>query len=470
MLSLVRVLVAFSLFNCGAFAAGSAGSPNFLLILADDLNRDDLGVSGNPDVKTPNIDRLAGEGMTLKRMFTPASTCSPCRHALYTGLFPVRSGAYPNHTMVDRTTRSLFTHLKERGYRVALHTKSHVQPPEAFPFEKIGRNEDDFEAFSTFIQASPGQPWLVVFASHDPHSPWNRGPRDLYDPAKLTLPPWLMDTPETRKSLAGYYAEISALDHQVGQLLERLAAAGQDGQTLVLFLSEQGSSFPYGGKWSLYENGIHAAAFIRWPGKIRAGSSSLALMQYVDVAPTFLEACGVDPETIDTGCPDSRGGRGFDGRSFLGILTGKTSAHRDYVFAQHTAVGVRGNRTPYPIRSVRDARYKLIRNLCPENRFWIGGLHGNAIYRSWQREVANQPEWAPRIRALSERPAEELYDLETDPFETRNLAAEPALASIRERLGRELDAWMAQQGDKGVATELAAKSRRWKESRAGEED
>ncbi|HEY1109284.1 MAG TPA: sulfatase-like hydrolase/transferase, partial [Opitutaceae bacterium] len=117
-----------------ASAALAADRPNFLIIIADDLNWRDLGCTGSPDVKTPNIDRLASEGMTLRKMYTPAATCSPLRHALYTGLFPIRSGAYPNHTMVDKTTKSLFNHLKERGYRVAVHGKSHVTPPESFPY------------------------------------------------------------------------------------------------------------------------------------------------------------------------------------------------------------------------------------------------------------------------------------------------------------------------------------------------
>ena len=119
----------------------------------------------------------------------------------------------------------------------------------------------------------------------------------------------------------------------------------------MLFVSEQGSSFPYGGKWSLYDNGIRASAFARWPGKIKAGSSSDALVQYVDVPPTFLEMAGVDPAKIDTGCPDANGKRGFDGRSFLSVLRGQTNRFRDYVFAQHTTVGIIGYKEPYPMRA-----------------------------------------------------------------------------------------------------------------------
>ncbi len=454
-----RLLPVLVLLPVASAVEPPAARPNILLIVADDLNRNDLGCMGNQDVKTPHIDRLAGEGMTFRNMYTPAPTCSPCRHALYTGLFPVRSGAYPNHTMVDAGTSSIFTHLKARGYRVGLQAKSHVNPASSFPYELISNDADDEAAFTRFVTRDAAQPWFAVFASHDPHSPWTRGPKHLYDPDRLTIPPWLHDNPETRAALAAYYAAISRLDMQVGACLKAVENAGQTANTLVLFLSEQGSSFPYGGKWSLYDNGIRAAAFARWPGHIKPGSISDALMQYVDVVPTFLAAAGVDPTTIDTGCPDADGKRGFDGRSFLDVMRGTVDRLRDVIFAQHTTVGVYGYKEPYPSRAVRDGRYKLIRNLAPQNEFSIGGIHKDKLYASWKRDAATDPALAERVAWLSHRPGVELYDLETDPLERRNRADDPGLASVRERLQRALDEWMRQQGDQGMATEAKALSR-----------
>lgn len=460
----VSCLCRLALFLVGLVAVRAAGAPadtrpNFLLIVADDLNWRDLGCTGSPDVKTPNIDRLARESMSLQAMFTPAPTCSPLRHALYTGLFPIRSGAYPNHTMVDKPTRSIFTHLKERGYRVGLQGKTHVQPPESFPYEMITPNADDKAAFEKFIGRDRSQPWLAVFASHDPHGPHDRGPRDRYDPATLTVPPYLHDNATTRKQLAAYFAEISQLDIQVGDCLASVEKTSQRDNTLVIFLTEQGSGFPYGGKWSLYDNGIRAGAFVRWPGKVQPGSTSRALIQYVDVAPTLLAAAGIDPTTIDTGCPDAFGQRGFDGRSFLAVIRGQSDRLREVVFAQHTTVGINGYKEPYPMRGARDARYKLIRNLAPQNTFHIGGIHEGELIESWKADAKTNPKLAARIEWLSHRPAEELYDVETDPFETVNLISNPAYAAVRAKLGRELDAWMTQQGDKGMETELKAESR-----------
>lgn len=447
------LVVGCALLGVDAFAAER---PNFLLIVADDLNWKDLGCTGSPDVRSPNIDRLAAEGMTLRGMFTPAPTCSPTRHALYTGLYPIRSGAYPNHTTVDEGTQSMFSHFNRLGYRTALQGKTHVAPTSSFPYKHLASNVDDIEVLREFITVKTDQPWLAVVASNDPHSEWTRGRQEMYDPAKITVPPRLHDDPFTREQLAHYFAEITALDGQVGGCLRILEETGQADDTLVMFVSEQGSSFPYGGKWSLYDDGIHVACFVRWPGKIAAGSSSDALMQYVDVPPTFLAAAGVDPTTIDTGCPDADGNRGFDGRSFFDVLTGKSDRLRDFVFAQHTTVGINGHREPYPIRAVRDDRYKLIRNLAPENTYWIGGIHGSDVFAAWEKDAKHDPDLARRLKWLSHRPAEELYDLSRDPAETNNLADDAKLADVKSRLSAELDAWMRQQGDRGMATELEA--------------
>ncbi|MCX8036697.1 MAG: sulfatase [Candidatus Sumerlaeia bacterium] len=433
--------------------------PNFLLIIADDLCWRDLGFTGNREVKTPNLDRLRSEGLYLRNMFSPATTCSPSRHALYTGLHCIRAGAYPNHTRLYDGTKSVFTYLKDAGYRVALQGKEHVGPKESFPYERISANPDDFNAAKEFVTRNPSQPWFLVFASHDPHSPWNRGPKGLHDPATLTIPPYLHDNAVTRRLLADYYGEINKFDWQVGELMRLLDETRQADNTLVLFVSEQGSSFPYGGKWSVYDNGIRIAAVARWPGKVKAGTTSDALMTYADVPPTFLAAAGIDSAQIDTGCPDAKGYRGFDGKSFLDVLLGKSDHLWDYVFAQHTTVGIIGYRQPYPMRAVRDTRYKYIRNLAPENTYEINGIHKDALLDSWKKDAENNPRLAERIQWLYKRPAEELYDLQTDEFEMKNLAADPKYADIKARLSAQLDAWMAQQGDLGMETELKALSR-----------
>jgi N-sulfoglucosamine sulfohydrolase len=454
------VLVSLQLSVAATLAEDAAQKPNFLLIVADDLCWRDLGFTGNPDVQTPNIDQLARDGVYLRQMYTPATTCSPSRHALYTGLFCVRAGAYPNHTRAYEGTRSIFTYLLDAGYRVALQGKQHVGPPETFPYEHLGaKNTDDFQATREFLTRHASQPWLLVFASNDPHEPWTRGPRQLYDAEKITVPVYLHDNQVTRERLAGYYAEISQLDQQVGTLLQLLRDTHQEQNTLIMFLSEQGSSFPYGGKWSVYDNGIRVATVARWPGRIQPGTTSDALMQYVDVVPTLLDAAGLNPDEVDSGCPDAAGNRGLDGYTFLDVLKGKSGQHRDYVFAQHTTVGINGYKEPYPMRAVRDARYKLILNLLPDNEYSIRGIHEGEPIVSWQEDARTDQELARRVMWLSHRPAEELYDLEADPYELHNLADDRDYLEIKERLNQQLHGWMRQQGDEGVETELKARSR-----------
>ncbi|QDU56021.1 sulfatase family protein [Aeoliella mucimassa] len=438
--------------------ATAGDRPNFLLIVADDLTWTDLGYEGNSEVHTPNLDQLCQESMHLTGMFTPATTCSPSRNALYTGLYPIRSGAYPNHTRVYEGTKSVFTLLKQAGYRVALQNKSHVGPPSSFPYEHI-EGADDLTETEAFVRRSGEEPWLLVYASNDPHGPWTRGPKKRFKPAELTVPLYLHDNQDTRRALANYYAEITKLDNQVGNLLKLLDDCEQSDNTLVVFVSEQGSSFPYGGKWSLYDNGIRVSTLVRWPGKVQPDSTSDALMQYVDVVPTFLEAAGIDPTTIDVGCPDAKGATGYDGQSFLGILTGKQQHLRDYIFSQHTTVGIHGYDEPYPMRAVRDSRYKLILNLTPQNTYSIGGIHKHRLLATWQADAKHDAELQARIDWLGKRPAEELYDLESDPLETHNLADDPGYTEIKQRLRAALDEWMHQQGDQGLDTEMAAKSR-----------
>ncbi len=436
-----------------------AARPNFLLIIADDLCRRDLGYEGNSEVKTPNLDKLRTDSIYLRRMFNPATTCSPTRHALFTGLYPIRSGAFPNHTRVYDGTKSVFTHLRGAGYRVALQNKEHVGPPSSFPYEHID-GADDLTETSKFISRDPSQPWFMVYASNDPHGPWNRGPK--YDSAKLTVPHYLHDNAVTRDQLAKYYGEISKLDEQVGALMQLLEDTKQASNTLVMFVSEQGSSMPYGGKWSVYDNGIHCSALVRWPNKVKPGSSSMAMVQYVDVAPTFLAAAGIDPTKIDVNCPDANGDKGFDGRSFLSVLLGESDKLRDHVFAQHTTIGTNGAIGPYPMRAVRDVRYKLIRNLAPDKTYTIGGIHKGEPIDSWQKDAKNDPKLAARIAWLFNRPGEELYDLESDQYEMKNLAADAQFATIKAELGKQLDKWIAQQGDKGMETEMLANTRQGK--------
>lgn len=443
-----------------ASGPASAAQPNFVIFIADDMTWTDSGIYGSPDVPTPNIDRLAGEGMRFTHAFQAVAMCAPTRQELYTGLYPTTSGAYPNHSFVKDGTKSLVHYFSALGYRVGLTGKTHIGPRSSFEFEEVGNlynppnaqiDSDqfpvvDFEAAEKFITRQSDQPFFLVVAAHYPHAPWTDGDRSLFPPSKLTVPPYLVDTPTTRALLQQYFAEVTMADKQLGELLGVLDKTGVAGNTFVLFTSEQGSSVPFA-KWTLYDAGIHTEMIVRWPGKVAPGTTTDALVQYMDVVPTMLEAAGAVQPSLD-------------GTSFLPVLAGTSAKVKDYVYGIHTNRGIIGG-TDYPIRSVRSDRYKLIRNLEPDNlvRNGLTTPQGSAVLKSWQEKAdAGDKAAAARISAYLKRPAVELYDLQDDPFELVNLADEPSLAQVRADLETHLEAWMSAHGDKGVATEEEAKA------------
>jgi len=425
--------------------------PSIVLILADDLTYRDVGCYGNSQVRTPNIDRLAAQGMRFTNAFTSTAMCSPTRQQLYTGVFPVRNGAYPNHSRVKPGTKSMVHHLRGLGYRVALSGKRHIGPPESFPFERAKSPEK-------YIEEAGRDPFCLVVAFGSPHVPWPKP--EGYDPERASVPPYLVDTPETRAALARYYTEITMLDGQVGDVLNAVERSGRGENTIVIFTSEQGAQFPFG-KWTCYDLGLRVALIVRWPGVVAPGSTSDAIVQYVDVVPTLVEAAGGDPRHFDTGLPgDPDGGRGFDGRSFLGVLTDKRTAHGRYAFGVQTTQGIIDGK-PYPVRSVCDGRMKYIRNLMPEATFqnYLTQRNIEGFWNSWVAAAERDEFAARRVELYQHRPAEELYDLDRDPFELNNLAGQPEYREKMDALRRVLDGWMQQQGDRGVETELGYKRR-----------
>ncbi len=429
-----------------------AEKPNIVLLLADDMTWSDCEPYGSTNLATPNLSKLAREGMRFDNMFTATAMCSPARQMLYTGVFPVRNGAFPNHKHVRPGVRSMVQHLSTLGYTVSLEGKRHFGPPASFPFET--RN------LAQAIE-SDGKSFCHIVASDDPHKPWTTGDSSKFDPAEITVPPYLIDTPATRRQLCDYYAEIAHLDWTLGSIMEQLEAAGLADNTILMFNSEQGMSLPFGGKWTCYDTGLKNAFLVRWPGVVKPGSSNQALVQTVDILPTLIEIAGADPSRIDTGCVDSDGHCGFDGRSFLALLKGEADDFRDHVFGVHTTRGVI-NGSLYPIRSVRGPHYKLIRNLNHETAFQNACTEGGIYYEQFVLPVViaakNSPDIRKRLEYYQHRPAEEFYDLEKDPHELQNLASSPDFDEVRERLSRALDEWMRQQGDHGIETERPVKA------------
>ena len=427
-----------------SFGAEPSKKPNFMFVIADDCTFRDIGCYGG-QAHTPNIDKLASEAMLFTDCFQAAPMCSPTRHNIYTGIYPVKSGAYPNHTHVNPGVKSIVHYLKPLGYRVALNGKRHIGPAQAFPFEYGGRKNPDMAFADKFIGecVESDTPFCIFQCSNEPHSPWNKGDASRYDAAKLKLPPYFVDTAVTRENMTRYLAEITYYDGQVGESLALLDKHKAADNTLVIVVSEQGSSFPFG-KWTCYDTGLQSAFIARWPGRIKPGTVSNALIEYVDVAPTYIEAAGGTPPAV------------LDGKSLLPVLLGKKKEHKEYVFGEMTTRGIINGSEHFGIRSIRSRRFKYIWNFSSEVKFRNACVK-SSIFRSWQAKAANDADAAEKVRRYQERPDEELYDVTKDPYEWNNLADVPRYAEAKAQLKKRLVQWMEAMGDKGRQTELEAK-------------
>ena len=438
-----RTLIAFAI--AAGMATAESRKPNFLFVIADDMTHRDIGCYGG-QAHTPNIDRLATEGMRFTRCFQAAPMCSPTRHNIYTGLYPVKSGAYPNHTFAKDGTKSVVHYLKRLGYRVALSGKTHISPKTVFPFEYSGTKNPDFEIIDAMLGEcrESRTPFCLFACSNEPHTPWNKGDKSRYPVDKIKLPPYLVDTPETREGMSRYLAEITYYDWQVGQLLDLLEKHDLADNTMAMVVSEQGASLPFG-KWTCYDTGLQSAMVVRWPSKVKAGSTTDAMVEYVDVLPTFVQAAGGKPARV------------LDGRSFLPVLTGRADKHKDFVFGIMTTRGIINGSDTFGIRSVRNERYKYIWNFTPEIPFRNACVKSKE-FQSWIAAAeSGDRQAAEKVRRYQHRPGEELYDVTKDRYEWANLAADPKYAKIKSELRARLEAWMKQQGDKGQQTEVEAK-------------
>jgi N-sulfoglucosamine sulfohydrolase len=438
-----------------AHASGSdKPKPNIIVYLSDDHGQEFAGCYGNPVIKTPNIDALARQGTRFTNVFAASPTCSPSRAALYTGLYPARNGLMGNHTDCKPDVKSLPHYLKPLGYRVVIASKSDVRPKSAFPFEYITatlpknpaiyrryRSEGiDTKAIDQLLaehaKEHRDQPLCLILGDNGPHVVWE--PNKIYDPAKLPLLPIMVDTHKTRTALANYYQDITTVDGRVGEVMASVKKHGFEDNTLFIYTSDQGPEWPHC-KWTVYDTGLKVPFIARWPGKVAAGAVSDAMISFVDVMPTFVALAGGDPLAS------------LDGKSFADVLLGKTTKHDELIFASHT-----GDKdfNVFPQRCVRDRRYKFVLNWNPE-RTWtthftkVDGIPNSHkdVWDTWVTQAKTDPATAKLMNTIELHPAEELYDLQADPYELTSLHDKPELKPVMDRMRATLYGWMASQFD-----------------------
>jgi len=420
--------------------------PNFVFLIGDDCTWNDIGCYGGQAL-TPNIDKLATDGLQFQQAIGSCAMCTPTLHSFYTGMYPMKHGGYKNHSSVNPGTKSICHYLKDLGYRVGHAGKTHIKPAEAFPFEFIegfpraALSKEplpgDLSGIREFMTRDEDQPFCLVIYSIHPHWPYTVGDRSIYNSDSLKLRPYWADTPETRSEYQKYLAEVTELDNCVGDVVGLLDDEEFTENTLFMFASEQGGSFP-GEKWTLWDNGVRFGLIARWPGRIKPDTQTQALVQYEDILPTFIEAAGGSP------VPD------IDGRSILDVLLGKRNKHREYAFGTHNN---RPDGPAYPIRSIRDRKYKLILNLLYKNVCIVECVmtwEKMNYWKSWIHKATNDSHAAWAINRYQIRPEIESYDIENDPDEINNLADKPEYAGRIRLMRNKLEEWMKSQGDKGV--------------------
>lgn len=439
------------------------GKPDILFFIADDMTAIDCEPYGNKDVKTPNLAKLAGEGMCFDNMYNATAMCGPTRQSLYTGIYPVKNGSYPNHAQVYNNIVSVVQHFKNIGYRVALIGKQHYAPMANFPFEYLGgRNSDNGEGID--IQLSDAQQWidkdrskpyLLIVATNQPHGPWTRGNPDAYAADKIQVPPHLIDTKETRESLVKYYAEVTYADSLVGYCMDMVDKRNKN-NTIFLFASEHGSSLPFG-KWTCYNMGLKAAFIVRWPQMIKPASRTTVLTQYIDVVPTLYQSAGGNPDQLRGNTEKTMQ---LDGKSFYAAMRGNPAEVRTYVYGVHTTRGIKSGSDNYPVRSIQNKKYKLIWNLNYQEPFYSSASRvGNKLYEGWLKKAKSDSQLYAHAYLYRIRPEFELYNIQDDIFELNNRANDASLQAVKNTLLTELKKWMAQQGDQGGITEWQALTR-----------
>lgn len=423
---------------------------NLVVFIADDLGAEDIGPYGNRVVRTPHLDKLAGESLLFSRAFACSPTSSPSRASIHTGMFPFRNGAHANHTGISEGVRTLPVYMQKMGYRSAIAGKYHIGPIPAYPFEMIRATnvpEPGYEKKGVLwtdlkldpvdqwlSEASSGKaPFLLVVNDHSPHVVWPEKPE--YVASDVDIPPRHIDTDITRHTRARYYTDITKMDGNVGKLLESLEKYGLAENTVFIFTCDQGPQWAFG-KWGLYDYGIRVPMLVRWPGHIRGGTETHAMVSLADLLPTAMEIAG----GTAPGAPGE-----IDGISFLPVLTGEKEMIRDCVFASHTGDGTMNMS---PMRMIRTTRYKYILNIAPEILYTTHmDKVGEPYWQSWKEASFKNEHAASVLWRYHNRPAEELYDILSDPGEQRNLAGEKQYLDTLEGFREMMAQWRQQQGD-----------------------
>jgi arylsulfatase A-like enzyme len=428
-----------------ARSSAAADRPNILWILGDDLGVE-LSSYGHPLVKTPNMDRLAAEGVRFTRCHTTAPVCSASRSAFNVGLYQIATGTH-NHRShrkdpysLPSPARLITDRFRERGYFTAnvldFAPGCRGTGKTDFNFQTAGKPFDG----THWNQRGPGQPFFAQINFQAPH----KGPaftearrrKELIDPDKVELPPYYPDHPVVRDEFANYLDAVQLLDDKVGVLMDTLRRDGALENTAIFLFGDNGRCLLRSKQW-LYDGGTHVPLIVRWPGAIKPGTVRDELCTALDMNATSLYAAGIPvPE-------------GYHGRPLLG----PAARPRDLVFTARDRCDMTVDR----IRAVRDRRYTYIRNCLPDRPYTQWNEYIETSYPTLQvlldLHKAGKLNAAQELWMAPRRPPVEFYDTQSDPHQVHNLAGSTAHQKIIADFGRRLDAWLTGMKDQGATLE-----------------
>jgi len=441
--------VSFAAVSGGGFQ--SENRPNVLWLTAEDFCPD-LGCYGNREVRSPNIDHLADEGIRFTNAFTTCPVCSPSRSAFMTGMYQTSIDAHNHRSHRDDSyrlpdgVRVIADWFRQAGYFTA-NVKSAA--PGVTGTGKTDFNFSPSEPVfdgTDWNQRKAGQPFFAQINFPETHRVFKRNEKNPTDPSKLTLPPQYPDHPVTRADWAAYYDSVGFLDEKVGLVLKRLADEGLLDETIIFFFGDNGRPHFRGKQW-LYDEGIHVPLIVRLPGGRQAGKVNDQLVSAIDFGATSLALAGIPIPAK------------MQGQAFLG----PNARRRDYIVAARD----RCDETVDRIRCVRTPQFKYIRNFYPERPYTQLNRYKETEYPVLRlmRRLHGEGKLTPvQMQFMAPvRPAEELYDVTRDRNELVNLAVLPEHRRTLGQLRGILDRWVVETGDRGATAEDASIPLYWEQ-------
>lgn len=462
------------LFISSSFASDDRGRPNILLIVAEDMSAH-VGAFGDDIANTPNLDRLASEGVRFPNSFTVSGVCAPSRSGLITGVYPSSMGTHqmrtsgggpiPYEAVPPASVKAFPELLRKSGYATANFAKKDYQFGEPFTVwdSDTGSfiSELDPAIWRKLPNDKPFFAMVNLMATHEsrlaskdakfskkwagmmrPIQDWReKNVEKVTDLSSVKVPPYYPDTPQVRGSIAQHYDNIHYMDAQVGDILAALKEDGLDRNTIVIWTTDHGDAFPRA-KRAVYDSGIKVPVIIRFPNRQGKGSVEDRLVSFVDIAPTILTIAGAPvPEFIQ-------------GQDFLG------SPSRQYIYAARD----RMDGVPDRQRAIRDSRFKYIRNYMSEVPYFRPLMFRDMfpVMRSlWEGQRLGILDGLQNQYFKAPRPPEELYDTESDPYEMTNLASDPEYSDVLQGLSDGLDRWLSAVGDMGDRPEIVMVREMW---------